>query len=230
MKFRNVALLFILILTTACQRDAMWFGPAGHTLPQNIEGTPEFKEGWKDGCHSGLATYGPAHYKLWYSYYQNYGMLKNPDYTAAWHESFDFCRHFNFKYHTQGTSGNVITGNFNLVFVPRMLGLAGGYLENFEEKTPFFIRSQGTEITEGHSDDFTQGWEDGCTTGTTVYGEYINKAQNYLRDQSYKRDASKVGNRAYESAWYDGYHFCRQSHNTHIKNWESDWWGFFELK
>lgn len=61
-------------------------------------GSPEFKEGWKDGCESGLATYGTMFNKLRYQFYQNYEMLSIPDYNAAWHEAFNYCRHYNLKY------------------------------------------------------------------------------------------------------------------------------------
>ncbi len=64
-------------------------------------GPPEYKAGWKDGCQSGLATYGSVFYKAQYSFYQNYSMMNNPAYVAAWHESFDYCRHYNLKWFTQ---------------------------------------------------------------------------------------------------------------------------------
>jgi hypothetical protein len=61
-------------------------------------GSPEFKAGWKDGCESGMATYGSMFNKMRYSFYQNYDLLSVPDYDAAWHESFNYCRHYNLKF------------------------------------------------------------------------------------------------------------------------------------
>ena len=61
-------------------------------------GSPEFKAGWKDGCESGLATYGTMFNKMRYEFYQNYSMLAHRDYDVAWHESFNYCRHYNLKY------------------------------------------------------------------------------------------------------------------------------------
>ena len=86
--------LSLLVFVTACG------GPRPALMSMDPPGPPEFKAGWKDGCESGFATYGPSHYKLYYSFYQNYGMLKNPHYNAAWHEAFNFCRHYNYKWNT----------------------------------------------------------------------------------------------------------------------------------
>ena len=76
------------------------FGPEPLFMSTNIPGPPEYKAGWKDGCESGYATYAPAHYKMWYAYYQNYGMLKNPQYNAGWHEAFDYCRHYSLRWNS----------------------------------------------------------------------------------------------------------------------------------
>lgn len=94
----------------------------------------------------------------------------------------------------------------------------------FEHK-PVFLRFGGDQVSEDHDPDFVQGWDDGCETGSAVYGNHFTKAF-----KGFKRDTTKVGNPAYESAWYDAYHFCRQSHNTNINNWESDWWGILTLQ
>ena len=93
------------------------------------------------------------------------------------------------------------------------------------EHKPVFMRFGGDELSADHDPDFVQGWRDGCQTGEAVYGNHVTKAV-----RGFVRDANMVGNPAYESAWYDAYHFCRQSHNTNINNWEKDWWGFFSLK
>lgn len=69
-------------------------------------GSPEFKAGWKDGCESGFATYGTLFNKMRYSFYQNYDMLANQEYTAAWHESFNYCRHYNMKWEVHDLTTN----------------------------------------------------------------------------------------------------------------------------
>jgi len=74
--------------------------PSPLFMKQDQPGSPEFKAGWKDGCESGLATYGTLYNKLSYEFYQNYEMLKVPDYDTAWHEAFNYCRHYNLKWNT----------------------------------------------------------------------------------------------------------------------------------
>ena len=69
-------------------------------------GSLEYKAGFKDGCESGLATYGTIFYKMRYGFYQNYEMLSNVDYDRAWHESFNYCRHYNLKYQTHHITTN----------------------------------------------------------------------------------------------------------------------------
>lgn len=90
-----------LLLLSTIAINGCTFGFSTPTL-MNMDppGPPEYKAGWKDGCGSGLATYGTAIYKMEYSFYQNYSMMKNPHYVAGWHEAFDYCRHYNLKWQT----------------------------------------------------------------------------------------------------------------------------------
>lgn len=93
------------------------------------------------------------------------------------------------------------------------------------EHKPIFMRFGGDKVSEDFSPEYQQGWNDGCETGQAVYGNDFTKAFN-----TYKRDPTLIGNRPYESAWTDAYHWCRQSHNTNINNWETDWYGLLTLE
>ena len=93
---KNLALIPMFFLFAAC----VWEGPSPAFLDMDPPGPPEYKAGWRDGCESGFATYGTAFYKTYYSFYQDFNMLKNRHYNAAWHEAFNFCRHYNYKWHT----------------------------------------------------------------------------------------------------------------------------------
>lgn len=95
----------------------------------------------------------------------------------------------------------------------------------FYDHKPIFMRFGADEVDTGHSPEFQQGWNDGCLTGQAVYGNHFTKAFN-----DYTRDPKMVGNRAYESAWNDAYHWCRQQHNSNINNWETDWYGLLSLE
>lgn len=94
---RIYILLFSLTVVTACTNPR----PNPLFLETDVPGTPEYNQGWKHGCESGLSTYGTAIQKMTNRFYQDYRMLDNPDYNAAWHESFDYCRHYNYKWQSQ---------------------------------------------------------------------------------------------------------------------------------
>lgn len=89
--------LILLLLLTSCTQD----GPWPILMSNKVEGSPEFQAGWKHGCESGFATYGTMIYKMRYSFHQEYAMLSNQDYDSAWHEAFDYCRHYVYKWNTQ---------------------------------------------------------------------------------------------------------------------------------
>jgi hypothetical protein len=91
---------------------------------------------------------------------------------------------------------------------------------------PIWMHMSSNQLDGEHSPDFKQGWEDGCRSGETVYGNTFTKA---VAD-GYTRDPTKVHNPAYESAWNDAYNYCRQQQNTNINNWDSDWWGLLTLE
>jgi len=86
-----------LLILTSCTQS----GPWPILMANDVPGSPEFKAGWKHGCESGFATYGTAIYKMRYSFYQEYAMLSNIEYDSAWHEAFDYCRHYIYKWNTQ---------------------------------------------------------------------------------------------------------------------------------
>ena len=94
---KKIFLTAILLMLAGCTQE----GPWPILMPNHVEGSPEFQAGWKHGCESGFATYGTAIYKMWYSFHQEYAMMSNRDYDSAWHESFDYCRHYIYKWNTQ---------------------------------------------------------------------------------------------------------------------------------
>lgn len=97
-------IMAILLLTSL--QGCLWMKPKPALLEIDPPGSPEFKMGFKDGCESGLATYGTIFYKSAYSFYQNYDMLSNIDYDRAWHEAFNYCRHYSLKWNTHDLTNN----------------------------------------------------------------------------------------------------------------------------
>ncbi len=112
---RILALTFLLFLTscgasmesldTAFKKDILkpmnlWEPkPMGLAMDPPPGGSPEFNQGWKDGCHSGVAAYGGDHYRyLGYKYKQDWRMITNHDYYQSWQDSFLYCRWYMFNY------------------------------------------------------------------------------------------------------------------------------------
>jgi hypothetical protein len=65
------------------------------------EGTEVFRDGWKDGCHSGLAATGHLQYKFSYDYTYNEKMLDNDEYHNAWRLGFRHCRWYVSQWYRQ---------------------------------------------------------------------------------------------------------------------------------
>lgn len=57
---------------------------------------------------------------------------------------------------------------------------------------------------EGGSPTFTKGWEDGCESGMSVYGN-----GRYRAAYDFKQDLELIDNGEYYRAWRDGWSYCR---------------------
>jgi hypothetical protein len=64
-------------------------------------GTETFRDGWKDGCHSGLAATGSLQYKFAYDYTYDEKMIDNDEYHNAWRLGFRHCRWYVAQWHRQ---------------------------------------------------------------------------------------------------------------------------------
>lgn len=64
----------------------MWLGLV------DIQGPPEYKLGWEDGCDSGLSSEGGWDYKMMYGFKKRPEMAANEQYKQAWNEGFSYCR------------------------------------------------------------------------------------------------------------------------------------------
>lgn len=88
---RMMTWMLILVLTTAC---SFKYEPqtlkASGGIPQG--GSPEFDQGWRDGCDSGMAAFGNYTYKLIYSFKKDTRLLGNPEYVSAWNSAYNTCR------------------------------------------------------------------------------------------------------------------------------------------
>ena len=92
-------LIISLLILQSCSNAPLF-------MKEDQPGSAEFKMGWNHGCDSVLATYGTLYNKMFHAFYQDYEMLSNPDYDTAWHEAFNYCRHYNLKWNTHDATAN----------------------------------------------------------------------------------------------------------------------------
>ncbi len=87
---RYVTCLIILLMTSGCGFKYQPQTLTASGIPQN--GSPEFNQGWRDGCDSGMAAFGNYTYKLIYSFKKDMTLISNQEYTAAWNSAYNSCR------------------------------------------------------------------------------------------------------------------------------------------
>lgn len=66
--------------------------PRPYGLAPTPEGTAIFKQGWEDGCDTGLSAYGNDTYKRLYTFKQDLVLVDNPEYYRAWKDAYLYCR------------------------------------------------------------------------------------------------------------------------------------------
>jgi len=84
------------VVTGFYKPKPLWLGK----VPENAP--PQYQEGWKDGCESGMAAYGNYYYKTFYKIKSNSKLLSSPIYYNAWVDSFNYCRHYMNRYQLTG--------------------------------------------------------------------------------------------------------------------------------
>lgn len=105
MIMKKIALLIIvLVAVNSCTgkifSENSIFAP--HPLrmsgPDKSKGSPEYLQGWDDGCKTGLSTMVQGYYKSFYGFKQDPYMIGNPVYYKAWKDSYTYCRQYSFRY------------------------------------------------------------------------------------------------------------------------------------
>ena len=100
-KIISTILILLLIFSTAsCSRKISKYFPNRPDTDFQIDphASPDFKQGWEDGCEVGMAGGSNTFYKM---FYQNnkadgYKMTGSSDYKAGWGAAFWYC--FRYSY------------------------------------------------------------------------------------------------------------------------------------
>lgn len=93
---KNLILIAAIFFISSCQPYMANFLPArpAREFSQSMEdGSPEFAQGWKDGCESGMSTASNTFYKMFYriNKVDGYKMVSSDDYSTAWNNAFWYC-------------------------------------------------------------------------------------------------------------------------------------------
>jgi hypothetical protein len=90
-----IGLVLILLISACSYKEAteLFTKPRPFGLGETPDGSPTFRQGWEDGCDSGLGAYGGFHYRRKsYAFRQDITQIDNPEYYRAWKDAFTYCR------------------------------------------------------------------------------------------------------------------------------------------
>ncbi len=97
----GIAMVMMIVIVAGCK-------PRPWTMAHAPEdATPQYKQGWEDGCGSGMAAYGNDVYKAAYEFKQDPKMVNHPLYFRAWIDGYQYCRPFINRYLNDGFWGGV---------------------------------------------------------------------------------------------------------------------------
>jgi hypothetical protein len=74
--------------------------------------SPEFKQGWRDGCETGMAGGSNTFYKMFYrnNAADGYKMTSSSDYKTAWGNAFWFCYRYDYIKHKSSVWSGYFVG------------------------------------------------------------------------------------------------------------------------
>lgn len=79
-----IVILLLLLAVSACK-------PRFVGLASVPDGPPDFQDGWKDGCDTGIAEYSSSFYKTLYKFKQDPYRTTDETYYRAWLDAKNYC-------------------------------------------------------------------------------------------------------------------------------------------
>ena len=99
----HIVLIFSVLLLTGCHN--FMTDPKPFLLDTELDtGPPEYRAGYKDGCHSAMAAYGTSYMKSVYKINKEAQYATNRMYNQAWKDAWGFCYMFIFMQRTDDDS------------------------------------------------------------------------------------------------------------------------------
>jgi hypothetical protein len=95
--FWRITMVLVLLAADSCQRrvaDALFRGrPNKEFMKSFADASPEFRQGWDNGCEVGMAGGSASFYKMFYrnDAIDGYKMTSSTDYKTAWGNAFWYC-------------------------------------------------------------------------------------------------------------------------------------------
>jgi hypothetical protein len=82
------------------------------TMKIDESASPEFKQGWKDGCEIGMSSGSNTFYKMFYrnNAVDGYKMTSSSDYKTAWGNAFWYCYRYDHIKQNSSIWGSTFSG------------------------------------------------------------------------------------------------------------------------
>ena len=85
----------LICMTAGCYNTPTALKPGAWMLDQVPKNAPpNFKQGWLDGCQTGLASMTNSYYKTFWHFTQSATLRRDPLYYKTWVDTYNFCRHY----------------------------------------------------------------------------------------------------------------------------------------
>lgn len=96
---KKVYIYIVLFCIFSCSYRPMVGGPWNWDLmTQGPEGPLLFREGWRDGCETGISITSNTFQKYYYSFTQNPDLSSDSVYYAGWKTAYLYCSRYIFQY------------------------------------------------------------------------------------------------------------------------------------
>lgn len=94
-----VYLLIVLSLTSSCGFRPMVGAPwMQKMIKQGPDGPDNFRQGWVDGCETGISGTANRLQRSFYKFKQNYELSQDPVYYAGWKTAYNYCQRLIYQY------------------------------------------------------------------------------------------------------------------------------------
>ncbi len=111
----NILTIFLTSLTLlSCSNKVAKYLPTRPIKEVAIAGdaSDDFKQGWKDGCETGMSAGSNTFYKAFYrnNAVDGWKMTNSPDYKTAWDNAFWYCYRYDYFKQKSSIWGSVFSG------------------------------------------------------------------------------------------------------------------------